>query len=126
MKKYRLKEQYKKFFHKSLHDSELTDYEWNERHLITLEALEEVPQRIKLGFYDGGETIYMESHLCFTNHDKDLMEKALNGELLDIESLDDEDFSKWYIPNDVIVSLDVDFKIKGIKAVLKAYLKQKK
>jgi len=99
---------------------------------ICTDDLEEVPSRIELysrprceGKLDNRHTkiivgLQKTSGDIFTDQEKDLCEKALNGELLDIDSLDDDDFQKWWEESPLYAYKD------GITEVLKQYLKEKK
>ncbi len=133
MKKYRLKEEVKKYLNLSdLPKEPKEEQEWLQVYSIKKEALEEVEQRIELysrprceGMLDNGHTkiivgLQKVSGEIFTDQEKELCEKALNGELLDIDSLDDDEFADWYRSDCYLEILDC------IKAVLKQYLKEKK
>lgn len=129
MKKYRLKTEVKKYVSHELAFSLVEPMEYWERSIWNKEALEEVPQRVELMFNisDKGVDFGMENkrlliktdRTLFTDKEKALCEKALNGELLDIDSLDERDFYKWYI-NKTEKSI-----LTNIKAVLKQYLEQR-
>ena len=98
------------------------------------EWFEPIPERIELVFCEnkvGTKKVYLGKKsfevFKFTPQEKDLCEKAINGELLDIDSLDDLDFALWYNSNKVDVITDDSLSgnyLKGIKAVLKEYLKR--
>ena len=130
-KLYRIKEEVKKYFGGILNDSVEPIRFWQERQIV-LEALEEVPQRVELeyhfentsGLFDG---VRRKDGLAFGGNMVKLMQKAYNGELIDLDSIDDEDFQYFYSHN--ICHLDntgaIYYEHKGIKAVLKAYLKQR-
>jgi len=96
------------------------------------EWFKEVPSRIELEIYNMGNgangKLQKKDFSGFTYQEKYLCERALNGELLDIDSLDDDDFSNWYFSEDPTSSICTDAYVKntGIKAVLKAYLNEKK
>lgn len=123
-KKYRIKEQYRLAFQNTWHDAILTLEQWKANGL-SIEALEEVEQRVELIKYtidpdNKGDLHFLNKvdNKIFTYQEKDLCEKALNGELLDIESLDDVDFKRWFRKSHLSLHQD------GMKAVLKEYLKQ--
>ena len=125
MIQYRLKEEAKQYMFEDLWTEVAPLLDWNNLN-VTLKALEEVPQRIELchirtSKYDSNVEILCKVDGSNWNaQEKDLCEKALNGELLDIESLDGAD--EWFVSNDndwCVIS-------HGIKAVLKAYLNEKK
>lgn len=84
---------------------------------------EEVDERITLSI--DTDNVFISSD-PITDEQLELMEKALNGELLDIDSLDDGDFDEWYANNSVDVQSASGFIIKGITAVLTEYLKKQK
>ena len=123
MKKYRLKEEVKKYFDDSMWDLEFT---YDDIHIdrgVSLNALEEVPQRIELriGTCDKGALFKTSEPFCsWTDQEKDLCEKALNGELLDIDSLDSEHFNLWWNRN------RKPFQSETFVYLLKQYLKEKK
>jgi len=126
MKKYRLKEEVKKYFNikESFLDAEHSEDRWHYEG-VSSEALEEVPQRIELNTCGIGSSISMFNlqKKCgneWTDQEKDLCEKALNGELLDIDSISDRDFLNWYHSY-----CELNITDNGIKLVLKAYLKEK-
>ncbi len=132
MKKYKLKEEAKRFLTNKLnvHIGEVvqTLEDW-EKVNFCIEALEEVPQRIELVFCEnkvGTKKVYLGKKsfdvFKFTPQEKNLMEKAINGELLDIDSLDNEDFALWYLNH--IKLVDSKAVVHNIKAVLKEYLKK--
>ena len=119
MKKYRIKKEYKHLFENGLSDIELF-YDcaptcWIATYNIGLEALEEVPQRIKL--YREGNSIRLNAYICPPDKQKELMEKALNGELLDFETV--VGFMKW---NDNEM-MDCDYDV--FESTFKRYLKQR-
>ena len=118
MKKYRLKKEVKKYFANRCKDDEQPLEYWSLEFGVSAEALEEVPSRIELGISNLGN-LFKETGNKWTDQEKDLCEKALNGELLDIDSLDG--FEKWY--SDRITSkFRCDLDIKG---VLKQYLNER-
>ena len=125
-KKYKLKEEVKKYFDNPRLE-EKTREDWLSYN-IGLEALEEVPQRIELVL--NSETyastltsiIRKADKIAFTPQEKELCEKALNGELLDIDTLDNEEFALWYLNH--IKLVDSKAVVHNIKAVLKEYLKK--
>ena len=130
-KKYKIKDKYSHLFKQSNLELEMPLERWVN---VTMEALEEVPQRICLfrassptsvSHYD---RIMKLDHSTFTESELLLCKKALNGELLDINSFDDYDFNKWYEDADVSLSLNDRefFKTVGIRESLKEYLKQTK
>ena len=131
MKKYRLKKEVKKYFtDEYISERPLTLSEWLDIG-ITIEALEEVEQRVELvlgEIQQGLDMNYYPKRIAksddsnFTMQEKDLCEKALNGELLDIDSLDESEFEDWSVTEE-------GYKIcqtTGIIEILKAYLKEKK
>ena len=85
MKKYRLKEEVKKYIHKEIYTDKVSDlYNWNKNGL-TLEALEEVYQRVELSWYgsevrssNGIQKYPLEP---FSDQERAICEAALNGEL---------------------------------------------
>ena len=118
MKKYRLKEEAKQYVFEDLWNEVAPLLDWNNLNM-SLKALEEVPQRIELKFREYGSDYLKIDFGCFENRDndtfsiqqKDLCEKALNGELID-----GKDFVN-YITN----------KYGGdTKQFLEEYLKEKK
>jgi hypothetical protein len=145
MKKYRLKEEAKEKLKSFLGTIEL-NYEmplsdWHNKFKVFSEQfftceLEEVEEKIELELCNIGtatNTRLQKKKLNgFTEQEKELCEKALNGELLDVNSLDDADFGHWYYNNDndnvnvTVDTTDYAYSIRGIKAVLKQYLKEKK
>jgi hypothetical protein len=105
MKKYRLKEEVKKLLiiDSNYSDREMTLTDWFNYCKLTEEALEEVPSRIELIISQiDGYGMYKTNKTYWTDQEKDLCEKALNGELLDIDSLDDKDFAEWYCFNTIL------------------------
>ena len=116
MKKYRIKDKYKHLFK---HDGlEMPIERWVN---VTSEALEEVPQRIELDLINEPNCCYIAriDQRVLTSEQLELCEKALNGELLDIDSFDGDKFNKWYTSG-----LTKTFSNDGVKEVLKEYLKQ--
>jgi hypothetical protein len=132
MKKYRLKSELVKYFHiPKVSDLEPTVLDNWQRLNISIEALEEVPQRVELIHYNLnpnklGDLYFLNKidNKKFTDQELDLCEKALNGELLDFDTFDSDDYSKWYMGEDG--SLDY-LKREGLTLgeLLKAYLKSK-
>jgi hypothetical protein len=123
MKKYRLKEEVKKFIGVPYPEA-INTLEYWDKYYVKLEALEEVPSRIELIISQiDGYGMYKTNKTYWTDQEKDLCEKVLNGELLDIDSLDDKHFWSWYIDRMPKRQVICDL---GIKAVLKQYLKEKK
>jgi hypothetical protein len=138
MKKYRLKEEVKKFIGVPYPEA-INTLEYWDKYYVKLEALEEVPSRIELiisqidgyGMYKTNKTYWtdQEKNLCedvltmLQQKGFDYTKKCLNGELLDIDSLDDKHFWNWYIDRMPKRQVICDL---GIKAVLKQYLKEKK
>jgi len=123
-KKYRIKEQYKLAFQNTWHDAILTLEQWKANGL-SIEALEEVEQRVELRIHRA-DKYFLVKKTDWTDQEKDLCEKAINGELLDVESLDSDDFEEWYKKaENCNVYYNSDYEICGIKAVLKEYLKQR-
>jgi len=126
MKKYRLKEEAKEklkpYINRKVLNYENTIVEWQlllpefSEQFFTCE-LEEVEERIELcditvkhkGTHTWTSLKTSQIYLC---------EKAVNGELLDIDSFDYDDFENWY--NSEIIT------ISFIKDKLKQYLKEKK
>lgn len=126
MKKYKLREEVKKYFDTCYYKHELSLEDWKKTFGLSLEALEEVPQRVELKGLDNDNlhipnfALYKNNNESWTQQEKDLCEKALNNELLDIDNLDDDDFESWYLN-----TCDLTFPTVSIKAVLKAYLEQR-
>lgn len=90
MKKYRLKEEVKKYLNLSdLPKEPVTDKEWLEVYSITFEALEEVEERIELELvdvYNCNDVVsvnlkkkYNNKYNPFTNQEKQLCEAILNA-----------------------------------------------
>ena len=132
MRRYKLKEKVKEYISKSLWDV-VADMDYWCSALPNFELqkiLEEVPQRTELELFSLNmyNSIYKKDMSNITDQERDLCEKALNGELLDIDSLDDEDFGNWSCKQYYNINGNKysSHKLNGIKAVLKAYLKQKK
>ena len=133
MIQYRLKEEAKQYMFEDLWAEVAPLLDWNNLN-VTLKALEEVPQRVELchirtSKYDSNVEILCKVDGSNWNaQEKDLCEKALNGELLDIDNLDDVGFDNWYSKNTTptIHVSNLARKGIGIKAVLKKYLKEKK
>jgi hypothetical protein len=141
-KLYRLKEEVKKYVILPSPDAINTLDYWDLLH-ITLEALEEVEQKIDLILsemkwnsrnfiqrFDGNLTQeHVEICEAALNAPKNIQDALVEGkELICLDDLDDEDFDHFYYSNENGVSVDVDHteaSVKGIKAVLKEYLKQK-
>jgi hypothetical protein len=119
MKKYRLKEYYKNIL-KVPNPDAINDWDYWGNYFMTKEPLEEVPQRIELKMEFKTEYVYKRDGL-WTKEELNICEKALNGGLLDIDSIDHNHFSNWY--NDQ--SSAVFNCGLNIKAVLKQYLKEK-
>jgi hypothetical protein len=92
-------------------------------------ALEPVNERINVNIVNGEHAIsqnalYKEKG-NWEDQEKEGIEKFLNGELLDIDSLDDEDFINWYSKIAVKNAPSTIMEV-GLKQVLKEYLKQNK
>lgn len=131
MKKYRLKEEVKKYLHfnETALNQVLTLREWQRDKLISLQALEEVPQRIELSLCNPNDITHRNNCLIrsgcdLTDQEKDLCEKALNGELLDIDSLERNilDFLTWRKSYYVHPINDA----KEVKEYIEQYLNEKK
>ncbi len=118
MKKYRLKEEAKKYFAKDKRNHEDSLDWWDG--IADIEALEEVEERIEIIQLQCTDAKYVTEQIL--NDRVNLCEKALNGELLDIDSLDDGEFRNFkkrsgdytHIYNSDLI------------AYLKQYLKEKK
>jgi hypothetical protein len=149
MKKYRLKEEVKKYLHfnETALNQVLTLREWERDKLISLEALEEVKERIELYWFNGN--VNLQKRLGdsivkpFTDQEKQLCEAILNasdgvkgavlygGELLDIDSLNIKDFNhylrgtKYYLASRPILNF-VEKDLMEVFLLLKQYLKEKK
>lgn len=117
MKKYRLKEEVKKYFKERFWDREERFEWWQNNSGAGSSSIEEVEERIGLMINrpidDSCWNLRKINGDDFTDQEKELCEKALNGELLDIDSLDDANF-------------EYEYDFKEIKAVLRQYLKEKK
>ena len=127
MKKYKLKEEAKRFLTNKLNvqigEVVQTLEDW-EKVNFCIEALEEVPQRIELyGQLEGGYCRYLRKKDAthFTDKQRIICEKALNGELLDIDSFNYEDFSDWYRDEFITISWEI---LKLVKIILKVTLHQ--
>lgn len=119
MKKYRLKEEVKKYFALDVNVDNIQTAEWWRISFdLSMEALEEVPQRVELAIDSMGGLYQKEK--SFTDQEKDLCEKALNGELLDIDSLDVYYFEDWFHS----INTKPYVETKNIITVLKQYLKE--
>ena len=59
MKKYRLKEEAKKYFDFTElgNNQTLTEYQWSDEHNVSLQALEEVEERVKVKIYKDKDTL---------------------------------------------------------------------
>ena len=114
MKKYKLREEVRKYFNNNFSEEiETATLDiWNECG-VTLEALEEVPNKITLSI--DTDNVFISSD-DLTDEQVELMEKALNGELLDIDSLDINDFTDFYMYSNIPVD--------DLVNVLKQYLKE--
>ena len=126
MKKYKLTKELKQYVG-HLHDAVKTIDEWIELG-FNINALEEVSRRITLNYKNQSNDdcgLYRSDNVKMGGKERLLFEKALNGELLDIDSLDDGRFAKWYMKEDVCISPGFYYKKEGIKALLKEYLKQR-
>ncbi len=133
MKKYRLKEGIRKLFKSNspMLGDIMTVKDWQIKYGIFSCDLEEVQERIELEITEIQEGIkieYKPLHLTkknrayFTEQEKELCEKALNGELLDIDSLDNGEFRNFETR-----SLDyIHIYNSDLIAYLKQYLKEKK
>ena len=114
-KKYKLKEEVKKYLCESLHNEIRYEGYWmNER--VSKEALEEVPQRVELeimgGRYYAQSLQKKDFSIPFTEQEKELCEKALNGELHTL---------------DQVLSAIENWSVFGIdKKTIEEYLNQKK
>lgn len=90
MKRYKLKEKYKPAFQTTYHDAVLTYGGWNSNG-VTFEALEEVEIRIELELRTcpkyGIDVMNKTEEDPFTDQEKELCEKALNGELFTKDDL---------------------------------------
>jgi hypothetical protein len=126
MKKYRLKEEVKKYFGCQTKDEEKPLEFWSLELGVSAEALEEVPQRIELKLDAISDYVYKRDGK-WNIDDLRICEKALNGELLDIDSLDDFQFKRSFI--DFMIGEKGDTKDKDFVAstlnALKQYLKEK-
>lgn len=124
MKKYKLTKELKQYVG-HLHDAVKTIDEWIELG-FNINALEEVPQRIALSYKQSNDDcgLYRSDNVKMGGKERLLFEKALNGDLLDIDSLDDEAFEKWYREGDACIEIGNGYEVEGIKAILKEYLKQ--
>ena len=118
MKKYRLKEEVKKYVSIGVNDSRELGF-W-ETIGFTLEALEEVPSRIelKVGNLDTCGLYKLCENINWTDKEKDLCEKAINGELLDVDFI--MDFMEYY--DSEYLGMDRNH----FKEILKDYLKEKR
>jgi hypothetical protein len=126
MKKYRLKESHQKYINEvtglNLKFGEMPLEEWNLAG-YNIQALEEVLSRIELKIFDS-DFVICSNMLCkhngnFTDQEKDLCEKALNGELH--EDITVYDFIEHHVNCDYsYASFLVDFN------EFKQYLKEKK
>jgi hypothetical protein len=131
MKKYRLKEEVKKYIDSNYNDETMTLTEWFNYCKVNEEALEEVPQRVELriGLSDKGALFKSsEPFDKWTNQEKDLCEKALNGELLDIDSIynyDFDDFAAEYNERNGFDGVSLRLDCYDITELLKQYLKDK-
>ena len=128
-KQYRIKRELLKYYHLPNVENIQQDLESFKDISISLEALEEVEQRVELiiASYNGAEMgLFKSTEIDWSDKEKDLCEKALNNELLDISSLDEDDFREWQKTNDLKIYYDNYFCLQGIKSVLTEYLKQKK
>jgi hypothetical protein len=118
---YRLKEEVKKYFRFDENDENLAFDDWAMKG-VSLEALEEVEERIelKIGVFDNNcHYLYKNSTLQgITFEERDLCEKALNKELLDIDSFVDF-VDKYRNKNEYL-------NPKYLRETLKQYLKEKK
>jgi len=127
-KKYRIKKEYNHVVNETLIEAEVAKGYFTSLK-IPEEWIEEVETRVKLYIDTDTCSLKFSTGDCtskrFTNQEKDLCEKAINGELLDVESLDSDDFEEWYKKaENCNVYYNSDYEICGIKAVLKEYLKQ--
>jgi hypothetical protein len=113
MKKYRLKEEVKEYVPQFLHNLELTHEhwiaKWNAENVRNLKALEEVPQRVELRIHpietDNCHTWLQKTKGNFTDQEKDLCEKALNGETYDFNTV--ASFI-GYLEDESIINVDHD------------------
>jgi len=132
-KKYRLRPELRQYFTLSFKNKEMEKSYWVDGG-VSLEALEEVPSRIELEFcgeISTGEPPYLVKKASgepkpFTDQEKDICEKAINGELLDLDSIDDKDFYEWYVQANLSIYYNLSCEFRGLKAVLTEYLKQNK
>ena len=86
-KKYRIKEEVKKYFSNGYHDISLTLIEWQIFN-VELEALEEEETRVELNINeDYKHLLHKKSAVDFSDEEKDLCEKALNGELFELKNI---------------------------------------
>ena len=127
MKKYRLKEKLKDYF--IVNRNDIQDYDFWVKKGISINALEEVPQRVelkKIKQYD--INIISKTKGGFTDQEKDLCEKAFNGELLDIDSIDNDDFDDFaaeYNERNGFDGVSLRLDCYDITELLKQYLKDK-
>ena len=113
-KKYRIKEEVKKQYDIVFIDEYLQS-EGNIQHFrwFGLDELEEVETRVKLHIHGGYKHFLVKEGAVVTYQEKDLCEKALNGDLITKEQA--IGFATWFSEDSV-----------AIEANLEMYLKQKK
>lgn len=131
-KKYKVKEEVKEKLKDVFEDSILNAIDTKEvfiKALFKEEALEEVPQRVELELsplMEKVSTVYKKDKSIIRPEEKIQMEKALNGELLDIESLLDFEFKHDFV--DFMLGSESDAQDRNFVAnvlnTLKEYLKQ--
>ena len=133
-KKYRLKEVLKKYYTQTYLPEEATMEWWMYNTNFKSEALEEVPSRIELfGLVNKWNSNEQRNEVTFLLDnkfglkEKDLCEKALNGELIELDGFNIHSFLGWYEKQSVY---HYNHKVKGmislILTILRAYQNEKK
>ena len=137
MKKYRLKEevknQLKSLFTDKFLNKEQSLEEWKNDYFIMNNKLEEVEEKIKLMINkpldDSCCNLRKVNGDDFTEQEKELCEKALNGELFTKDDIENpitviHSFEHWYYNNTPLIIDEVG--LDGVCNAYRKYLKEKK